>query len=172
MNINQIANAIRIVEGFPTKGVSFKDITPIMKNPELFKGTIEIMAETVSRIGADYVAGVDARGFFLAPPIAYLLGIGFIPIRKKGKLPYNCYDCTYNLEYGQSTLSIHIDAVEKGKKVVIVDDVLATGGTLNACVNLVRQCGGIIETCFCLMELNEFSGRNNVDADVISLISI
>jgi len=172
MDINEVVKSIRIVNDFPDKGVSFKDITPIMKNPELFNGTIEIMAEIVSRIGADYVAGVDARGFFLAPPIAYLLGIGFVPIRKKGKLPYNCYDCTYNLEYGQSTLSIHIDAVENGKKVVIVDDVLATGGTLNACVDLVRQCGGIVETCICLMELNEFSGKDNVDADVISLINI
>jgi len=159
MNIEKIKSAIRNIPDFPQKGVIFRDITPVLADPVLFKGTIDILAERHLKGGIDKVAAVDARGFIFGAAVALKLGSGFIPVRKKGKLPYKTIEESYDLEYGSAAISMHVDAIKPGEKILIVDDLLATGGTAAATAALVEKLGGkIVELAF-LIELAFFKGR-------------
>lgn len=166
----QIKRSIRIIDDFPVKGISFKDITPLLKESAIYKDTIDAITNMIEGKEIDYIACIDARGFLIAPAVAYKLGVGLIPIRKHGKLPYECYESRYFLEYGENALCMHKDAVKPLSRVVIIDDVLATGGTLKASIDLVRQCGGIVEACICLIELEELNGKDAIDVPVFSLV--
>ena len=150
---------IRDVNDFPKPGIIYKDITPALKNPETFKYIIDKMAEIISEWNFDVVIGPESRGFIFAAPVAYKLNKELIPVRKPGKLPYKTLSVSYDLEYGSTALEIHVDAVEKGKKVVIVDDVLATGGTLEAIVKLVEKSGGEVVGIISLAELTFLNPR-------------
>jgi adenine phosphoribosyltransferase len=151
---------IRDVLDFPQKGVIFRDITPLVKNPEAFKFAIDVMAEELKKFDFDVIVCPEARGFILGAPLAYNLNKGFVPVRKPGKLPYKTVSDYYELEYGRAELHIHEDAIEPGEKVVIVDDVLATGGTALAIKKLVEKVGGIVVASAFLIELTYLNPRN------------
>jgi len=151
---------IRDVLDFPQKGVIFRDITPLVKNPEAFKFAIDVMAEELKKFDFDVIVCPEARGFILGAPLAYNLNKGFVPVRKPGKLPYKTVSDYYELEYGRAELHIHEDAIEPGEKVVIVDDVLATGGTALAINKLVEKVGGIVVASAFLIELTYLNPRN------------
>lgn len=164
---------IRDIPNFPKPGVSFKDITPLLGNGSAFNAAIDIFANRFKPELIDVVVGIDARGFILGAALAHRMGIGFVPIRKSGKLPYDCYEVTYDLEYGVDTLAIHQDAFPDGSRVLICDDVLATGGTLAASIELVKKLSGNIVGIALLLELTEFEGRKNVpDQPIFSLVEI
>lgn len=151
---------IRDIPDFPQKGVIFRDITPLIKNPDAFKYAIDTIVEEVKKYEFDLVVCPEARGFIIGAPIAYLLGKGFVPVRKPGKLPYKTVSDTYELEYGMAELHIHEDAIEPGQKVLIVDDVLATGGTALALKRLVEKVGGTVVASAFLIELTYLNPRN------------
>lgn len=154
---------IAIIEGFPKAGISFKDITPLIGDGEAFKTLIDEMAAKLRGQGVDYIAGPEARGFIFGVPLAYALGLGFIPIRKKGKLPQETVSITYDLEYGQDTLEVHKNAFPKGARVALVDDLLATGGTISACAKLIELAGGEVVSVDFIIELTELHGRDKLD---------
>jgi len=162
---------IRVIEDFPIKGISFKDITTMLQDKEAFKYAIDSMAEHFRDKGIDLVIGPEARGFILGAPLAYAIGAGFVPVRKKGKLPFDTMSMSYDLEYGSDDLEIHADAVKKGQKVVIVDDLLATGGTIESVIKLIEAAGGEIAGLGFLIELTELKGRDRIsDYEVVSLL--
>jgi adenine phosphoribosyltransferase len=150
------------VADFPKKGIVFKDITPLLADPKAFAATIDQMAEPFIGKGITVVAGIESRGFLLATPIAYRLGAGVVPIRKKGKLPRKTHSASYDLEYGQDSIEAHCDAFPKGTKVLLVDDVLATGGTAKAACELIEKCGGKVEGLAFLIELGFLDGRKKL----------
>ncbi len=152
-------NLIRDVKDFPKEGIVFKDIAPLLQNGEGLKQSINEIADKLEEVNFDLVVGPEARGFIFGVPTAYKLGKGFIPVRKPGKLPYECISETYDLEYGTSTIQMHIDAIEKGQKVVIVDDLLATGGTTKAMIDLIEKMGGEVVKIVFLIELEFLKGR-------------
>ena len=153
---------IGIIQDFPKKGISFKDITPLIGDGKAFKELIDTMAEKLNAEGVDYIAGPEARGFIFGVPLAYALGIGFIPIRKPGKLPQETVSITYDLEYGTDTLEIHKNAFKKGDRVALVDDLLATGGTISACAKLIELAGGEVASVDFMIELTELHGRDKL----------
>ena len=153
---------IGIIQDFPKKGISFKDITPLIGDGKAFKELIDTMAEKFKAEGVDYIAGPEARGFIFGVPLAYALGIGFIPIRKPGKLPQETVSITYDLEYGTDTLEIHKNAFKKGDRVALVDDLLATGGTISACAKLIELAGGEVASVDFMIELTELHGRDKL----------
>ena len=164
---------IRDIPNFPEPGVSFKDITPLLGNGLAFNAAIDIFVNRFKSELIDVIVGIDARGFILGAALAHRLGIGFVPIRKSGKLPYDCYEVTYDLEYGVDTLAIHQDAFPRGSRVLICDDVLATGGTLAASIELVRKLSGNIVGIALLLELTKFEGRKKVpNQPIFSLVEI
>ncbi len=148
---------IRVVPDFPSPGIIFKDVTPMLKDAEAFASVIETIASYSENY--DLVAGIEARGFILAAAVAGYAGKGFVPIRKSGKLPYITHSETYGLEYGIDTLEIHQDAVLEGERVLLLDDVLATGGTLKAASKLVERCGGVIDAVAVLLEIPGLGGK-------------
>ncbi len=154
---------IRIIEDFPVEGISFKDITTLIGNGPAFRTLIDNMAEKLKDQNIDYIAGPEARGFIFGVPLAYALGIGFIPIRKRGKLPAETVAITYDLEYGSDTLEIHKDSFEKGARIALVDDLLATGGTISACARLIELAGGEIASVDFIIELTGLKGRDKLD---------
>ena len=154
---------IAIVEDFPIKGISFKDITPLLQNKDAFKAVTKDLAKFAEEVGATVIVGPESRGFIFGCPVAVELGLGFVPIRKPGKLPREIIKKEYSLEYGTNTLCMHADALKKGDKVVIIDDLLATGGTINAAVDLVRSTGAEVVGCAFLIELTELKGRENLE---------
>ena len=162
---------IRDVPDFPKKGIIFKDITTLLKRGEIFKEVIDTFAERYKASILDSIVSVEARGFIMGSALAYKLGTGIIPVRKKGKLPYKTESITYNLEYGTDTLEIHKDAINPKDRVLIIDDLLATGGTISAAAQLVEKQGGeIVEIAF-LIELAFLNGRDKLKKyDVFSLI--
>lgn len=150
---------IRSIEDYPIEGVTFRDITPALNDGEAFKQVIKEMAKAVEDLEIDKVVGIEARGFIVGTPLALELGCGFVPIRKPGKLPAKKVAESYDLEYGQDTIEMHADAIEEGEKILIVDDLLATGGTSKATANLVEKVGGKIQAFLFLIELEELGGR-------------
>jgi adenine phosphoribosyltransferase len=163
-NLNRIKNAIRDVPDFPKEGILFKDITPVLNDKKLFKNTIDIFSEEIEKYNIDYIAGIESRGFIFASALAVKLNKGFVPIRKPGKLPYKTYHESYALEYGTDSLEIHQDAVPGGASVVLVDDLLATGGTALAAVKLLEQCNAKIELVQFLIELTFLEGNSKLKA--------
>ena len=169
--MSDFSKFIREIPNFPKQGVSYKDITPLLGNRFAFNAAIEVFVNRFKSEMVDVIVGIDARGFILASALAHRLSIGFVPIRKSGKLPFDCYEITYDLEYGTDTLAIHQDAFPRGSRVLICDDVLATGGTLSASVELVKKLGGDVIGIALLLELTEFEGRKKVaDQPVFSLL--
>lgn len=162
---------IRVIPDFPQPGISFKDITTLLNDGEKYRLAIEELKKLVSHLKIDLIAGPEARGFVVGAPLAYALGVGFVPIRKKGKLPYETIEAKYSLEYGADALAMHKDAVKPGQNVLIADDLLATGGTISTSVELVRQLGGhVVGTAF-LIELGELNGRAKLPGvEVYSLV--
>lgn len=157
-----LAPFIRNVPDFPKPGIQFKDITTLLQHPEAFRYIIDTWKERYTRIGIDAVAGTDARGFIFSGALAYAMGIPLVLIRKKGKLPSDSMEESYDLEYGQATLEVHSDALKKGERVVIVDDLLATGGTVGAAVKLMQRLeANIVEAAF-VIELTPLKGREKL----------
>ena len=162
---------IREVPDFPKPGINFYDITTLLKHPEGLRNTVDALAAEYEGQAVDSVIGVEARGFIFAPALAYHLGAGFVPVRKPKKLPSECASISYDLEYGQDTLQIHKDAVGDGHRVIIADDLLATGGTARAVVDLVEQLGGTVAGLVFVVELEFLPGREKLAGyDVRSLI--
>lgn len=155
-----LRNIIRDIPDFPEEGILFRDITPILHNPEALKSSIEQMAEKMNTIDYDIIAGPESRGFIFGVPLAYKLSKGFIPIRKKGKLPAETISKEYSLEYGTATIEMHKDAITLGQRVYIVDDLLATGGTAKAMAEMIEEAGGIVVGFIFLIELEDLNGRN------------
>ena len=162
MELEQIKELIRDVPDFPQDGIVFKDITPVLADPIAFSTLIDLIVVHFGRGNVDKVVGIEARGFILASPVAYHFGAGFVPVRKQGKLPSETVAEEYSLEYGTATLEIHVDAVTPGERVLIVDDVLATGGTAKATASLVERIGGKVCGIACLIELDFLKGREQV----------
>ena len=168
-----IKSKIRDVPDFPREGILFKDITTVLRDPEAFKHAVNLLAKHYEKQKIDYIAGIEARGFIFGSALAYKLGVGFIPIRKPGKLPSKTERESYDLEYGTDSLEIHVDAVEPGKKVLIVDDLLATGGTAEAALKLVKKIGGVVIGIAFVVELEFLKGREKLpeDCKITKLIS-
>ncbi len=162
MNINELKKSIRDVPDFPKKGIIFKDITTLLKNPLYFKSSIELLIQECRKYSVDKVIGIESRGFILGAPIALELNTGFVPIRKPGKLPAETCSETYELEYGKDSIEMHKDAINPGDKVVIIDDLLATGGTAKAACDLVGKCGGEPVLIAFLIELAFLKGRDKL----------
>lgn len=162
MTIPALKNAIRDIPDFPKKGIIFKDITPLLAEPALFKLAVDTLAGRHAESRIDRVCVVESRGFLFGSAVAYQLGAGIVPIRKKGKLPHETLEAAYDLEYGTATLQVHVDAFEPGTRVLLIDDLLATGGTAEASARLIEQLGGkIIEIQF-LIELAFLHGREKI----------
>jgi adenine phosphoribosyltransferase len=171
MDHDQLKALVRDVPDFPQAGIVFKDITPLLADELAFSTVIDLIVVHFGRGNVDKVVGIEARGFILASPVAYHFGAGFVPVRKKDKLPWQTESAEYSLEYGTATLEIHKDAVAPGERVLIVDDVLATGGTARATAELVERIGGKVVGIACLIELGSLSGRDQVDGyDVFTLL--
>jgi len=168
----QIAAAIRNVPDFPKPGIQFKDITPVLADARLFAGAIELLTAPFAPGSVDAVVGIDARGFIFAAAAATRLQAGFVPVRKKGKLPYSTIEQDYALEYGHATVAMHTDALKPGARVLLIDDLLATGGTSAAAVALVQKLGGTILEASFLIELKFLDGRKQLPGiPVRSLVS-
>ncbi|MGY3792700.1 adenine phosphoribosyltransferase [uncultured Aquimarina sp.] len=168
MNIKEL---IRDIPDFPKPGIIFKDITPLLANSEALVYVADQLAELVpSEIKVDKVIGIEARGFILGSMIAQRLGAGFVPVRKQGKLPSDTYSKSYGLEYGEDVLEIHQDAIKKGERILIHDDVLATGGTAKAVCELVEQLGGEVVQCNFIMELSFLNGKDKLDYPIASVL--
>lgn len=168
---DRLRGLIRDVPDFPKPGIVFKDITPLLADEVAFSTLTDLIVVRFGRGNVDKVCGIEARGFIVASPVAYHFGAGFVPIRKKGKLPWQTEGASYTLEYGEETLEIHRDAIEPGERVLIVDDVLATGGTAAAAAGLVARLGGKVQGIACVIELEFLHGRSKLQAyDFYSLI--
>ncbi|MCP4762652.1 MAG: adenine phosphoribosyltransferase [archaeon] len=169
-----LIKTIRNVPNFPIEGIQFKDISTLLQNPEAFKYSIDQLAEKFKDLGATTIVGAESRGFIFGAALAYKMGISFSMIRKPGKLPYKTISETYELEYGTDTIEMHIDGVKKGEKVLVIDDLLATGGTIEACIKLVEKTGGIVVGVGFVIELTgSLHGRDKLkNYNVISLVEI
>lgn len=162
---------IRVIEGFPKPGISFKDITTLLKDGEAFRAAVDALVKQISPWKPDLILGPEARGFLLGAPVAYALEAGFVPVRKPGKLPGKTVSESYELEYGTDTLEVHADAFHAGQRVVLVDDLLATGGTMLATARLVEKTGAQVVGMSFLIELTELGGRDKLgDYPIFSLV--
>jgi adenine phosphoribosyltransferase len=162
-----LKNYIRDIQGFPKEGILFKDITPLLIDTNARKECLEILVSSVKEKKIDKVIGVESRGFFFGMLLAQELNVGFVPVRKPNKLPFDTISASYDLEYGTDTLEIHTDAIQKGDRVLIHDDVLATGGTAKAVCELVERLGGVIVQCNFLMEITFLNGREKIAGNEI-----
>jgi adenine phosphoribosyltransferase len=162
VNVEKIRAAVRDIPDFPKPGILFKDITPILADPALFRAAVDIFVQRHHDGKITKIAAVESRGFVFGAAVAYLLGVGLVPIRKKGKLPYSTIDATYDLEYGTATLEIHKDAVKAGDRVVLIDDLLATGGTAVASAGLIERLGASVVEVDFLIELAFLNGREKL----------
>ncbi|WP_099221081.1 adenine phosphoribosyltransferase [Listeria costaricensis] len=163
MDLNELKKYVAIVNDYPKEGIVFKDITPLMNDGEAYKyATDQIVAYARER-DAELVVGPEARGFIIGCPVAYALGVGFAPVRKPNKLPRETIEMEYDLEYGTNTLTMHKDAIRPGQRVLITDDLLATGGTIEATIKLVEKLGGIVVGCAFLIELTELEGHKKLN---------
>lgn len=174
MSVSQInfKDYIRVIPDFPQPGIRFKDITTLLKDGPAYRAAIEEMRKAVEHLKIDVVAGPEARGFVIGAPLALALGVGFAPIRKSGKLPGETIEASYDLEYGKDVLAMHTDSIQPGQRVLIADDLLATGGTIATSINLIRQLGGEIVGSAFLIELSYLTGREKLgDMEVVSLVT-
>jgi len=162
-----IKSKIRMVPHWPKQGIMFRDITTLIKDPDGLKETIDLLVDRYKDKEIDLVVGIESRGFIFGAPLAYLLGCGFVPVRKPGKLPAECESEEYTLEYGTDTIEIHKDSIKKGDRILIIDDLIATGGTIGAARNLVKRLGGNIVECAFIVELTELKGRDKLDGENI-----
>ncbi len=162
-----LKSRIRDIPDYPKPGVVFKDITPLLADPVAFPTVVDALArpgrDADGNVTVDKVVGIEARGFILAAPVALALRAGFVPVRKAGKLPAATYQASYELEYGEATIEVHRDAFAPGDRVLVIDDVLATGGTVKACTSLLEQCGATVVATAVLIELSFLSGRDRLD---------
>ncbi len=157
--MKELKDYVRNIPDFPKKGIQFKDITTVLQDPQGLKLAITSIQQHLVDLDFDLVVAPESRGFIFGVPIAFNTNTGFVPVRKAGKLPYDTIQETYDLEYGTATIEIHKDAIQKGQRVVIIDDLLATGGTLQAIINLVERLGGEVVKVCCLIELQDLNGR-------------
>ncbi|AGA69933.1 adenine phosphoribosyltransferase [Desulfitobacterium dichloroeliminans LMG P-21439] len=172
MKIVDFDQYIRVIEDFPKPGISFKDITTLLKDGEAYRAAIDNIVEQVKGYQPDIIVGPEARGFLLGAPVAYALGIGFVPVRKPGKLPGQTVSETYELEYGCDTLEVHADALRPGQRVAILDDLLATGGTTSATARLIEKTGAQVVSMGFLIELSFLEGRKKLQGyDIFSLLN-
>lgn len=162
MNADTLKKAIRDIPDFPKQGIIFKDITPVLSDPTLFKMAVDLFAERQKAAKIDKIAVIESRGFLFGAAVAYKLGLGIVPIRKKGKLPYKTVEATYDLEYGSATLQMHVDAIKKGERVLLIDDLLATGGTAAASAKMIEDLGGQVVEIDFLIELAFLKGREKL----------
>lgn len=171
MDLEALKKMIRDVPDFPKEGILFKDITPVLQHPEAFHFVVDTLTEELAKSKIDVIVGIESRGFIFSPAVVYKLGTGFVPVRKKGKLPYKTEQIEYALEYGNAILEIHQDSIIKGSRVAIIDDLLATGGTAAAAAKLVERLGGKVVKMAFLIELLFLKGRKQLSSyDVFSLI--
>jgi adenine phosphoribosyltransferase len=169
--MKNIKEKIRTIPHFPKEGIMFRDITTLLKDADGFKETIDAMVTRYQSMPVDVVVGIESRGFILAGAIAYLLGKGFVPIRKPGKLPAESYRVEYELEYGKDTIEMHKDAIAKGSHVLMIDDLLATGGTMKAACEMIEKAGGKVVECAFIVDLPDLKGREKLkDYKVFSLV--
>ncbi len=172
MDIETIRERVRDIPDYPKKGIIFRDITPLINDSEAFNAVVDELAGRI-KAPVDHVAGIEARGFIFAGALAYKLGVGVIPIRKKGKLPFEKISEDYDLEYGSESIEIHTDSLAKGDNVLIVDDLLATGGTARAASSLIRRLNGNVSALAFVIELTDLKGRENLpDVEIISLLKL
>ena len=166
-----LKQTIRSIPDFPKPGIIFRDITTLLQNPAALRQSVDLIAEHFDKGSIDVVVGAEARGFIFGPAVAYRLNAGFVPIRKPGKLPYQTIRATYQLEYGTDTVEMHKDAIKPGQRVLMIDDLLATGGTMAACCKLVQQVGGKIAGCAFVIELSFLKGRDKLlGHEIFSLV--
>lgn len=172
MGVDALAEKIRKIPNWPQDGILFHDITPVLQSPEYFRLLVDLFTYRYMGQKIDVVAGLDARGFIIGAALAYQLNVGFVPIRKKGKLPFETVSQSYALEYGKATVEIHKDAITAGARVLLVDDLVATGGTMNAGVELIRQLGGhVVEAC-AILEFTDLPGGSNIRANQVPLFTL
>jgi adenine phosphoribosyltransferase len=158
-----IKSAIRTIPDYPKRGIMFRDVTTLLGNARAFRTTVDLLVQPYAGTRIDKVAGIEARGFILAGAVAHQLSVGFVPVRKKGKLPWKTMGQEYDLEYGTDTVEIHTDAVSKGENVLIVDDLIATGGTAEAAIKLIERAGGNVVGCSFIVDLPELGGRKRLE---------
>jgi adenine phosphoribosyltransferase len=161
-SMDQLRKAVRDVPDFPKAGIIFKDITPILGEAKLFRAAIDAFLARCRHMKIDKIVGIDARGFLFGSAVAYELGIGFVPMRKKGRLPYKTKSAKYSLEYGEAEMELHIDAITRGERIVLVDDLLATGGTSASAATLIKKVGGDLLEAQFLIELEFLHGRKKL----------
>lgn len=170
--MDHLKEKIRTIPDFPKPGIQFRDITTLLADPEGFKETIEILIDRYKNHDVDFIVGVESRGFIIGAPLATGLGKGFVPVRKPGKLPGETMGIDYELEYGTDRLEIHVGAIPQGSQVLLVDDLLATGGTMEAAGRLVQNAGGTVTECAFVVDLPDLKGRDRLkDYPVFSMIS-
>ncbi len=168
----ELKNYIASIEGFPKEGIIFRDVTPLLADAKAFRHACDALAAFAKRLQADVIVGPESRGFMFGTVVAYQLGIGFVPVRKPGKLPRKTLQCSYDLEYGSNTLEMHVDSIQAGQRVVIIDDLLATGGTAEASKKMIEQLGGKAVGCAFIIELEDLHGRDVLsDMEVLSLLT-
>lgn len=172
MGVEALAAKIRKIENWPQKGILFHDITPVLQSAEYFRLLVDLLVYRYMEQKIDAVAGLDARGFIIGAALAYQLNVGFVPIRKKGKLPFDTVSQSYALEYGEATVEIHTDAVKKGARVLLVDDLVATGGTMLAGVELIRKLGGEVVEAAVILEFTDLTGGEKIRASGVPLFSL
>ena len=162
MGVEALADKIRKIENWPQKGILFHDITPVLQSAEYFRLLVDLLVYRYMGQKVDVVAGLDARGFIIGAALAYQLNVGFVPIRKKGKLPFDTVSQSYALEYGEATVEIHTDAIKPGARVLLVDDLVATGGTMLAGVELIRKLGGEVIEAAAILEFTDLDGGKKI----------
>ena len=172
MGVEALAAKIRKIENWPQKGILFHDITPVLQSAEYFRLLVDLLVYRYMGQKIDAVAGLDARGFIIGAALAYQLNVGFVPIRKKGKLPFDTVSQSYPLKYGEATVEIHTDAVKKGARVLLVDDLVATGGTMLAGVELIRKLGGEVVEAAVILEFTDLTGGEKIRASGVPLFSL
>ena len=163
---------IASIEGFPKEGIIFRDVTPLLADGDAFHDACDRLIEFARRLEADVIVGPESRGFMFGCPVSYALGVGFVPVRKPNKLPRKTLSCSYDLEYGSNTLEMHVDGIRPGQRVVIIDDLLATGGTVEATVKMIKELGGEPVGCAFIIELSDLHGRDALSGrEVLSLLT-
>lgn len=172
MGVDALAAKIRKIPNFPKEGILFHDITTVLQSPEYFRLLVDLMTYRYMGQKIDVVAGLDARGFIIGAALAYQLNVGFVPIRKKGKLPFETVSQSYALEYGEATVEIHKDAIAAGSRVLLVDDLVATGGTMTAGVELIRKLGGVVVEACAILEFTDLDGGKNLRDNHVPLFTL